>query len=69
MSEQQINWTCDACGKKCGARLSHYDICPCGKCGKQIWALRPVRNGPLVASPWPGTPAMLRYKQQQSQMV
>jgi hypothetical protein len=43
---------CD-CGKGNGAYLNHYDIVRCN-CGAMWWALRPLRNGPLIAFPWPG---------------
>ncbi len=53
--EQYVTNTCEQCGKKGGAYLSHYEIMLCS-CGKFHWALRPKRSGPLVAFPWPGHP-------------
>lgn len=44
-----------ACGHGGGARLKHYELMRC-KCGKFEWALRPRRDGPLEAFPWPGPP-------------
>lgn len=60
---QYIIFLCDACGKKFRLQASHYDKFRC-MCGKAYWALRPKRYGPLLAYAWPGTPAMLRFKQQ-----
>lgn len=56
---QYIRNVCD-CGAGGGWRMvSHYDVFRC-RCGWDFWAIRPKRNGPLVASPWPGLPGMQR---------
>ncbi len=45
--------TCDKCGKRVGANMSHYDRVSCGRCGKQYWALEPKRDKGLVLFPLP----------------
>lgn len=50
---QVVTYVCE-CGSKRQARMNHYDICTCGKCGAMWWALRPLRNGPLVGFLHPG---------------
>ena len=41
------------CGFKGHASQVHYGRVRC-KCGRLFWALRPRRDGPLVAFPLPG---------------
>ena len=41
------------CRRTCAKHMAHYEVTRC-VCGKDWWALQPKRNGPLVASPWPG---------------
>lgn len=51
-SVQFLRCPCD-CGKPRGWRfVEHYDVVRC-VCGNYFWALRPKRNGPLVAKPYP----------------
>jgi hypothetical protein len=56
--EQYVSLVCDRCQKKVGATVGHYGLLVC-VCGKTYWALRPQRNGPLVAYPHPGFVATL----------
>lgn len=51
-SRHYVRLNCE-CGKRTGATLGHYDLCEC-VCGRVYWALRPKRNGVLVAFHWPG---------------
>lgn len=47
------------------ADVEHYDRLLL-KCGNKVWAIRPLRNGPLKLNPWPGpnlTAAELRERQ------
>lgn len=44
---------CGFCGAKGGQYVGHYDIVRC-RCGKQFWALRPRKDGPLQFFEWPG---------------
>lgn len=62
---RRIGFTCDVCGRKGTVTLGHYDRFRC-ECGKAYWALQPARGGELMAFPWPGTPAMARYKSEQA---
>lgn len=56
---QYVRSPCE-CGVGGGWRMvQHYDVLRC-RCGREFWAIRPKRNGPLVASPWPGLPGMER---------
>jgi hypothetical protein len=64
-AEQIVIFKC-ACGSKRKASLHHYQLARCGNCGASYWALRPVAGGPLVAFPWPGTPEMKRFKEEQA---
>lgn len=48
-----VSHECGFCGAKGGQYLRHYDVLRCS-CGHFFWALRPLRNGPLVLRVWPG---------------
>jgi len=58
--EQFVKLNCD-CGSGGGQYLRRYSLCQCS-CGKMWWALRPKRDGPLVAYPWPGDARMERAR-------
>lgn len=48
------------CGAAGGWRMvMHYDVVEC-RCGRKFWILQPKREGPFVASLWPGLPGMER---------
>lgn len=49
---EPIRFKC-SCGRKGSANLKRYELVRC-KCGQFYWALRPKRDGPLVAYLWPG---------------
>lgn len=40
-----------ACSKTWTQNLRHYDIVQCS-CGRRVWTLRPLRNGPLQCFPY-----------------
>jgi hypothetical protein len=50
----------ETCSHKCACGKTHVvdGIEHYGRyilsCGARVWALRPLRNGPLVLKPWPG---------------
>ena len=49
---QSVEIQC-VCRRTCARHMAHFEVARC-VCGKDWWALQPKRNGPLVASPWPG---------------
>ncbi len=59
-AKEWVNSCCD-CGTKGGQYLRRYELCRCS-CGRMWWALRPKRNGPLVAFFWPGDARMERAR-------
>lgn len=66
--EETVRFTCADCRKAWSVDVRHYDRIRCA-CGKTYWALRPIRSGPLVMNPWPGTPDMLSYAQKQENLT
>ena len=60
MSAEFVHHDC-GCGHVGRALVQHYDRVKCGGCGRAWWALRPKRNGPLVAFPWPGLPERVNH--------
>jgi hypothetical protein len=50
--EQWVKNPCD-CEAGGGAYLYHYGVMRCA-CGRRFWALRPKKEGPMVAFPFPG---------------
>lgn len=57
---QNFTVPCD-CARKGTVKLGHYDVVRCPNCNCQFWALRPLRDGPLVLFPWPGVVARPAY--------
>src|SRR2546423_1705751 len=47
-------WVCGFCETKLGARVGHYDLARCDRCGRFWWALRPGRGEGLRMFVWPG---------------
>ena len=50
---QYVAVKCDCAGRR-GGYLKHYQVVRCPDCGLFFWAIQPLKNGPLVARPWPG---------------
>lgn len=62
---QYVRSPCE-CGAGGGWRMvGHYDVLRC-QCGREFWALRPRRSGPLVAFPWPGVVARPAYYEERA---
>lgn len=50
---EEVTYKC-TCGKMhVVSAVEHYDRLILS-CGARVWALRPLRNGPLILRPWPG---------------